>query len=217
MQYVIRIIEITVGPYLVSGFLFYLFMKNLLRNADGHLILSVNSWHFKLAYPFRKFLMSDSSLLNKSFFVYFSKIYYMVTFGWPILIALQTIKMVVGTPLLLFIFGLYLKPGLRMMQKEENPFAMETKELYIPSICNGFQIFPIYIVLVTLFSWLAYRWPYLTIGITLVITGLVTMVLLIIYLCDRGLFKSVNEWFIKLVRHQVIKKYNFDLKIKKKL
>lgn len=187
----IFIAELVALAYLVSGLLFYLFFKSLLKNSDDACqTISIRSWHYKLAYPFKKF---DGVVVGQiGFLSYFSKIFFTTLLGWPILIAFQTIKMTACLPFLI-LFGRFPLPSFEIMSREENPFVLKIKQLYLPTVGNGIPILPVFFAFTAGYSWLVYKWPFMTLGITLFIFVVLSVVIGSIYLDDEGYFDRIKE------------------------
>lgn len=207
------IIKLIALAYFVSGLLFYLFFKSLLKNSgDEHQTISIRSWHYKLAYPFKKF--NGVVVKQVSFFSYFSKIFFTTLLGWPILIAWQTAKMTVYLPFLA-LFGRYALPGFETMSSNENPLVLEIKRFYLPTVGNGIPILPIYFAATAGYGWLIYNWPGMTLGITLFICIVLSLMIGFFYLNDKGYFdriKEENKAFGARLE-KLTEKFNYKLKV----
>lgn len=220
----IKISMILPLAYVAFCLLFYLFLKNLLRNpADRLPVIYTHSWHFKLAYPFKKnkhyqLNQSIGYYLETNLLGYLTKMFFMITLGWPTLIIWQTAKMIIYTPVL-FLFGFYPKPSLKEMSDDENPFAVKIYEFYVPTLLINdaeVRLYPILLLLIAALGLITYIWPVM---VLLIVTGVfivVASVFLIIYLTNVGLFKLIKRTliFISAKPIGIINKYNHEIIVK---
>lgn len=96
---------------------FFLLTAKLEKDKDGYLVLDPQSWHFKLAFPFRsryrphslKYLSDHMSICG-----YFVKLFWMLYFGWPIIALWLIAKTLVYAPFMLT-FGYYPIANLKSM------------------------------------------------------------------------------------------------------
>ena len=148
----------------VSGFLaFYLVnvlvllaLARIERDENGKLLLDTGSWHFKLAYPFKK---RDSVFLGviredgMNLCPYVQKLFWTLYLGWPAMILWETTRTVLCNSLLPF-FGSYYRPG-RIQEwywnGEIHPLYSDKqmKEIPLPKLW-GEKIRPIYLVILAI-------------------------------------------------------------------
>lgn len=201
---------------LISGVVFYLFLKSRLSDKEGENTVNINSWHGRLAYPLRRH--SDWQF-ESTFIRYFSKIFFMIIAGWPVLIIWQALKMIIYTPFCLM-FGHYPKPGIKAMTEDDNPFAMEFNQFYLPTIGKDEPIFPFYFVVTILYGWLCYRRPLIVLGVTLLILLIIGAFVLLVYLEDKKYLDPAKTWLIPKLeqlgkKYQHFKKHNLTITFKK--
>lgn len=206
--------------YWALGAFFYIFLKSRIRNPDGLITISRNSWHSKIAYPFKRY--DSFPEYSDNFFSYFTKIFFMFFFGWPFLISWEAIKMTVVSPFL-FLVGIYAVPDLKEMDKYENPFAFRVREFYVPTTTNGFKIFPIYILGPIFYLWLAYKWTAIVLIASCVAIIVISVLWFLGFMIDSGRAKRASDYWrqsrIKPLierAYYLIKKYNYQLEIDQK-
>lgn len=177
---------------LILGVFFYIFGKTMIKNKDGETVVSTNSWHFRIAYPFRRFDKYNHPA-SRSFLSYFTKIFFMLFLGWPVLLSWEAAKIILYSPVL-FLFGYFPIPDFKEMSEAQNPFCLKITQLYVPTTASGFNILPIYIILPSLYGWLLYQWFFLV----LIITSAFVLVLLIVFLLN---FANEKEIFTNIGNH----------------
>ncbi len=168
---------INIGAYIFLGALFFIFISTLLKDPiTGKPVIRISSWHGRVAYPFKKFSRSpDYGNLAQNFFSYWTKIFFMLLLGWPILILWETVKIILYAPFML-LFGYYPIPSFDVMSEGENPLFINPKQIYLPTIADRISIVPIIPVGIVLYTWLLYKYLFWT----LVTTG--SIVLLVVLL-----------------------------------
>lgn len=99
---------------------FFLLTAKLEKDKDGCLVLDSQSWHFKFSFPFLSRYYPDSFKYlfdSMSICGYFVKFFWMLYFGWPILVSWLTVKTLVYAPFMLS-FGYYPIANLKSMSGE---------------------------------------------------------------------------------------------------
>lgn len=205
---------ILIGP--VLGIFFYIFGKTMIKNEDGETVVSTNSWHFRIAYPFKRF-DKYSHPASRSFLSYFTKILFMLFLGWPVLLSWETVKMIIYLPLF-FLFGRFPIPDFKEISETENPFGLKIIQFYVPTTASRFEILPIFIIIPPLYGWLLYQWFFWV----SIITSVIVLVLLIVFLLN---FADEKEIFINIGHrlgqskigrfiertHRLTEKFNYKL------
>lgn len=207
---VLKIALTVIGLYIAAAAAFMLSAR-LKKDADGNLILDPESWHFKAAYPFRKFNIYAVKYLSGRISVcgYFRKLFLMLFMGWPILIALAVFKTLTYAPFML-LFGYYpIADHLSIHESwgygdgdSAGPFAVHAVKISLPEF-RGYQIFPVYLIipLAYLACWML--WPgiaaaitvtALTIAIGIVIVAGVLMFAMAINKTHSGTIGIVKEY-----------------------
>lgn len=211
------LVNVFLLAYSVLGVIFYIFCKSTIKNKDGLTTISRNSWHFRIAYPFRKY--DRHSRYSDNFFSYFTKVFFMFFLGWPCLILWEVIKMTVALPILL-LFGYYAFSDLEVMDKYNNPFLLKIKQLYVPTTTAGFEIFPIYILGTILYIWLVYKWIFVVLALSAVVIGLILILWLVGTMEESELANRIlRYWRQSKIKSSIqriyysIKKYNYKLRI----
>lgn len=203
------------------GIFFYILGKTMIKNEDGEIIISTNSWHFRIAYPFKRFdkyRRPDS----RSFLSYFTKILFMLFLGWPVLLSWETAKMIICSPLF-FLFGRFPIPDFKEVSEEENPFGLKITQFYVPTTTSGFRILPIYIIIPLLYGWLLYQWFFLVSIITSIIILISLIVLLLDFADKKGIFINIGNRLgqSKIGRftkraNRLTEKFNYKLEFRSK-
>ncbi len=204
--------KIFIASYLAFAVLFYLFLKSLLiQPENSHPIISVHSWHYKLAYPFRR---HHVMLEEIKFFRYSLKLFLMIFLGWPILIVWETLKFIIYNPFLI-LFGAYSTPDLYgMWHNAEHPFYTRISLMYVPR-----KIYPIYLLAAGLLGWAIYKWTVTVLVILAVIIIVVAFIALLVYLIETERFKPFIDW-VQSVRakstNNFIVKYNYKIVVQRR-
>lgn len=175
------------GFYAIAAVGFF----NLIRiekDEKGNLILDLDSWHFKFAYPLKKFKIKEAlntleyvrakgiehdityaqtevnvvcSSFKTSICVYFAKVFWMSYFGWPAIIVLAVLKTIIYIPFML-LFGGYPIANLTSLylglKYGKGPVSVDVGKIPLPKIF-GYRIFPIYCILSLAYGTLWYFYP----------------------------------------------------------
>ncbi len=222
MKIVLFIFGSFIGSYVVFGILFYFFLSSLLKDdTSGKTVINPNSWHLKIAYPFRRLDNTYLKYMNPGFFQYFSKIYFMIIIGWPIIIFWEIAKFIIYTPFM-FLFGAYPIPSLKAMSDSEMPLAVKIKNFYLPMINNGkMPLFPIYPATIAGYGLLVFTWPWwILVTTTLIITavGLIVGSIFVydIWFRDDIRIKKTRAWIGSRTYELIdfVDKYNHDIIVK---
>ena len=207
--------------YFVLGPLFYIFCRSMIKNKDGQITIGINSWHARIAYPFRRY--KPYLDCSDNFFSYFTKVFFMFFLWWPFIILLETIKLTISLPIL-FLFGNYAFSDLKGMSKTENPVWLEVKEFHVPTTTSGFEIFPLYILGPLFYLWLVYKWTFWMLTLGAVTVGIVLLILLLGIIrksetTDRILGYWNQSKIKSSVRHicNSAKRHNYKLRISKEV
>ena len=179
--------------FLAAGSL--LLAARLERDEDGNLVIDSNSWHFKVAYPYKRHLTYELDQLKRrgiGMCRYGAKLFFMTFVGWPINgIVLVLSNVLVGPAWFIFLGDLaYARLG---FSKTDLQFVVEARTLTMPRI-SGERIVPVVFLLLAAYIWF---WIELTpLALTSTIWSSIAVVLwvLMIGICDL---------FIKLSRGQV--------------
>lgn len=215
------LVNVFLLAYSALGAIFYIFCKSMIKNEKGLITINTDSWQFRIAYPFRKY--DRGSIYSKNFFSYFTKVFFMFFLGWPCLILWEVIKITVALPILL-LFGCYAFSDLEVMDKDDNPFLLKVKQLHVPTTATGFEIFPIYILGIIVYIWLAYKWTFMVLTLSAVVIGLISLLWLLGTIEESELANHVlSYWRQSKIKSSIeriyysVKKYNYELRIEEEI
>ncbi len=131
------------------------------KDAEGNLVLDPNCWHFKAAYPLRRYNNNFLEELKKNglnICPYFLDLTFMLWLGWPFLIIVEGLRTIIGN-VIVFNSGFYHVPSLKQLVASDGPEDLNLYRFQLPTI-KGFVIRPIYILVslaYVLWLWINYR------------------------------------------------------------
>ena len=180
----------------------------LKKEPDGTLILDHDSWHFKIAYPFKRYEFDRYKKDNRenrydyyslwthymaeggvNICYYVSKFTNSLIFGWPFIILMLVVLILLD--IIFLSFGKYVVPNVKNLNGSLNDASMDLK---LPRI-GKYRILPIYILAPTIYSWCLWQYPHSTIHNTLTVAvGILFIAIVLgIYLACSWLSKTNQE------------------------
>lgn len=175
----LKVLGISAGVYVLTV-LALLVIIRLKKDERGDPILDSNSWHFKMAYPFRRFNENYIHYVKETginMCSYFASMVFMLYIGW---LWIMLCKAVIFIMSVIFYapFGFWMSLNLNEWADRK---TMHVFDLNLPKI-KSFKIRPIYFILLAVYVWLWLKYP--------VGTGQVTVTIVI------GIFCAAIFWGI---------------------
>ena len=201
--------------YLITATILYLRIK-LNRDENGYPIINPDSWHFKVAYPFKKY---DTGFIEKleekpfSICPYGIKFFLMLYFGFPILIIWTTALLIVLNTVMIP-FGGYVKPDFEQASADELPFTVSRHEYHgsLPKLNNKLPLLPIFLLIPSayvLWFWLkpAESWKATWITLTITLGGAIFIGIIVVIAKLCGWFKNTDQNQVSLARETISSTY----------
>ncbi len=191
-----------IGLYIITATIFLLLAK-ISKDDDGYLILDPESWHFKMAFPIARYW--ESNILKMHLRIglcrYVMKFVLMLYVGWPIIIIIVVLEMIVFSPIV-FLFGFRITFKLEDLKGlDDGPFAVNCKRIqWIPEI-RLTKIYPIYLTIPLIYFTLYYFYSEMTLTITIWTGGIIGIIIAVILIVSGiGWIKDTDQHKVSLVR-----------------
>ena len=190
----VKVVLAIIGLYIATAAVF-MASARLKKDSNGNLILDPESWHFKTTFPMRKFDVYKVKDLSGSISLcgYFYRFFMMLFLGWPFILIWAIAKTILYSPFMI-LFGYYPVADLRSMYEMANdygPFGVKVEQIYLPRI-YGYRIFPIYLIVPTVY-WICWKfWPITTIQVSIWTAELILGVIVFRLLVSLFKFGEIN-------------------------
>jgi len=179
------------------------------KEPDGTPILDTSSWHFKLAYPVAS---HDPAFIERfpekeiSICAYFAKLSTTLYIGWPIILFLSAIGIIVFSVFSLQ-FGLLAIAdwGIRHDARESyGDFRGE--KIWLPKV-RGHRVWPICFTAPAVYVWLLWLYPQKVLHYTAVIAEIILALICFFAICALfSWFSKTDEKEVSLAREWLVAK-----------
>lgn len=203
MGYYLFLIVKTVGAVLVLHTItvaVIFLLARIKKDAEGNYILDPNSWHFRLAYPFKRkeYLKNCRYYEDEKIGIcrYFAKLSWMLYVGWPILLFVEFIRTILLFPFF-FLGGKIIVPSVESLHsaaKRDNVFEfVGTKDVTFR--IGKVTVLPLFWIVPSVYALLLWKYMAVTFHYTLWTLGIILGAVVIVGI-SAGIFAFI-AWLVE--------------------
>lgn len=179
-------------------------LARIKKDAEGNYILDPNSWHFRLAYPFKRKEYLKNRSYDKNYYEderigicrYFAKLSWMLYVGWPILLFVEFIRTILLFPFF-FLGGRVIVPSVESLHsaaKRDNVFEfVDTKDATFK--LGKVTVLPLYWLVPSVYALLFWQYRAGTVHYTFWTLGIILAAVVIVAII-AGISAFIG-WFLE--------------------
>ena len=190
MDTILRLVkEYPVGSSIIGIIVLYLFTATVVyvsirlkKDEHDQPFIDSSCWHFKMAFPFRRFsytFILELRHKNISLCPYALRVFLMLYLIYPLLIIWTLLQMIVCIPIIFTLKGAYLVPDFYLLSQNKSIFTTRYNKVRLPKI-NNITVYPAYIVIPLLYTGLLFINSEGILKLTVVVLGFFLAIALIV-------------------------------------